>query len=165
MRLVGATASADPLLTVTHHLRDAFSLESVAVLTKTSDGWRTEAASGIDPPTDPGEADETIDLGDGVLLALRGPEIAAEDRHVMHAFADQLGGALRSRELGREAAAAAELLEGRQSARYDAARRRRPRNDSSKHATRTDGKHSRCAGGRSGKRHVATSDRQRISVI
>jgi two-component system sensor histidine kinase KdpD len=109
VRLVGATASADPLLTVAHHLRDAFSLDSVAVLSKTADGWRTEASSGIDPPADPSDADETIDLGDDVFLVLRGPEIAAEDRHVMHAFADQLGGALRSRELGREAAAAAEL--------------------------------------------------------
>ena len=33
------------------------------------------------------------------------------------------------------------------------------------HASRTDGKHSRRAGGRSGKRDVATGDRQRISVI
>ena len=34
-----------------------------------------------------------------------------------------------------------------------------------KHAAGRDGKHSRCARGRSGKRHVATGDRQRISVI
>ena len=107
--LAGATASADPLVTVAQHLRDAFSLDAVAVLTKTADGWRTEAASGADPPTDPSAADETIGLGEDVVLALRGPEIAAEDRHVMHAFADQLGGALRSRQLGREAATAAEL--------------------------------------------------------
>ena len=73
MRLVGATASADPLLTVAHHLRDAFSLDSVAVLSKTADGWRTEASSGIDPPADPSEADETIDLSDDVFLVLRGP--------------------------------------------------------------------------------------------
>ena len=33
-----------------------------------------------------------------------------------------------------------------------------------KHASRRDGKHSRCARGRSGKRDVASSDRQRISV-
>ncbi len=109
MRLAGATASSDPLVTLAEHLRDAFSLEAVAVLTKTADGWHVEAASGSDPPADPTSADETIELGDYAVLALRGPDIAAEDRHVMHAFADQLGGALRSRQLGREAAAAAEL--------------------------------------------------------
>src|SRR4029077_11967699 len=53
VRLAGATASADPLVTLAEHLRDAFSLEAVAVLTKTAEGWHVEAASGIDPPNDP----------------------------------------------------------------------------------------------------------------
>jgi two-component system sensor histidine kinase KdpD len=109
VRLVAATASADPLGTVIEHLRDALSLDAVAVLSKNATGWTIEAAAGTDPPADPSDADEVVDLEHGVVLAIRGRDIAAEDRHVMHAFASQLEAAVRSRRLTKEVATAAEI--------------------------------------------------------
>src|SRR5207248_3854437 len=50
------------------------------------------------------------------------------------------------------------------SAQHNAARRGRARNDFAEHAAGRNGKHSRCARGRSRKRNAATGDRQRISV-
>ena len=107
-RLAGATTSADPLTTVVEHLVDALSLKGASVLAKLGDGWSLEAAGGADPPTDPASADETIDIETEVVLCLRG-ELAAEDRQVVHAFASQLGAAVRGRELQREADTAVEL--------------------------------------------------------
>ena len=107
-RLAGATTSADPLATVVDHLVDALSLQGASVVSQSGDGWTLEAAGGTNPPTDPGSADETIDIETGVALCLRG-ELAAEDRQVVHAFASQLGAAMRGRELRREADTAAEL--------------------------------------------------------
>ena len=107
-RLAGATASADPLTTVVEHLVDALSLKGASVVSKVGDGWTLEAAGGVNPPTDPASADESIDIETGVALCLRG-ELAAEDRQVVHAFASQLGAAMRGRELRREADTAAEL--------------------------------------------------------
>ena len=109
VRLAGATASADPLATLAEHLRDAFTLESVAVLAREGEGWRVEASAGDLPPGHPADADETISISDGVVLALRGGDIAAEDRHVVNAFASQLAAALHGRHLTAEAATAAEL--------------------------------------------------------
>ncbi len=109
MRLSAASGSADPLTTVVEHLLDALSLEGVAVLAKGEEGWKVEASAGSALPSDPSLADERIDIDEGVVLCLRGRELAAEDRQVVHAFASQLGAALRGRELSREAATAAEL--------------------------------------------------------
>ena len=107
-RLAGASTSADPLTTVVEHLVDALSLRGAAVLERRGDQWALGAAAGADPPTDPASADETIDIETEVVLCLRG-ELAAEDRQVVHAFASQLGAAVRARELRREADTAAEL--------------------------------------------------------
>ncbi len=109
VRLSAATASADPLGAVVEHLLDALSLDGVAVLAKGDDGWKVEASAGLEPPSDPSRADETIDIDTGVVLCLRGRELAAEDRQVVHVFASQLATALRGRELSREAATASEL--------------------------------------------------------
>jgi two-component system sensor histidine kinase KdpD len=107
-RLAAATASADPLTTVVEHLVDAMSLRGAALLEKNGDGMRVEAVAGVDPPTDPNDADHTIEIEAGVVLCLRG-DLAAEDQQVVHAFASQLSAAVRGRELRREADAAVEL--------------------------------------------------------
>jgi len=110
-RLAGATLSTDPLTTLAEHLRNAFGLDAVAVLARVGGGWRVEAASGDRPPAAPGEADETIPVTGEVSLALRGGHIAAEDRVVVAAFANQLAGAVHGRHLSVEAAGAAELAQ------------------------------------------------------
>jgi two-component system sensor histidine kinase KdpD len=108
VRLVAATASADPPGTVIEHLRDALARCRRCPLEEPT-GWTIEAAAGTDPPSDPSDADEVVDLEHGVVLAIRGRDIAAEDRHVMHAFASQLEAAVRSRRLTKEVATAAEI--------------------------------------------------------
>lgn len=108
-QLAGAALSADPLMTLAEHLRSAFELDSVAVLARDGTGWRTEAAIGDQPATSPEEATETVPVTEDVCLALRGVDIAAEDRVVVTAFARQLAGAVHSRHLSVAAAGAAEL--------------------------------------------------------
>ena len=83
-------------------------MKGASVLAQQGDGWSLEAAGGADPPTDPARADETIEIETDVVLCLRG-ELAAEDRQVVHAFASQLGAAVRGRALRREADSAGEL--------------------------------------------------------
>jgi two-component system sensor histidine kinase KdpD len=109
MRLTAASASPDPLSALAEHLCDAFTLTAAAVLVTRGGSWSVEASAGESPPCAPEEADETVSISDGVVLALRGRDIEAEDRHVLQAFAGQLAAALRWRELSADAAQAAEL--------------------------------------------------------
>ncbi|MCA1843300.1 MAG: DUF4118 domain-containing protein, partial [Actinobacteria bacterium] len=113
-RVAGASADEDPLVPLAGQLLVAFGQEAVAVLRHSDaaggpDGWVVEAAAGERPPARPGDATEVLPLGDGTVLALVGPALAAEDRHLLSAFTAQLGAALTRRRLQEGAAEAARL--------------------------------------------------------
>ena len=72
--------------------------------------WRSAYSAAGDPvPASPDEASEVLPLGDGAVLALVGPRLPAEDRHLLSAFTAQLGAALTRRRLQEGAAQAARL--------------------------------------------------------
>jgi two-component system sensor histidine kinase KdpD len=88
----------------------AFGQQAVAVLRlEGGQEWEVEASAGEPVPLRPDEATETLPLGDGTVLALVGPALAAEDRHLLSAFTAQLGAALTRRRL-QEGAAQADRL-------------------------------------------------------
>jgi two-component system sensor histidine kinase KdpD len=110
VRLAGALLTdKDPLAEVMGQVRTTFNLQGVALLRRNATGWQTVSAVGEEPPSTPEEATETVELDPATVLAIAGPHLAADDRHVLRAFGDQLAVALRSRELQDEAATA-ELL-------------------------------------------------------
>jgi two-component system sensor histidine kinase KdpD len=107
-RLAGvAIGERDPLPALVDHLRATFGADSAAVLRRSGPGWRVEVASGLHPPTEPGEGTASLPLADDAVLVLRGQPVAAEDQGVLAAFAAHLTTAVRSRALEEEAAAAA----------------------------------------------------------
>jgi two-component system sensor histidine kinase KdpD len=110
VRLAGALLTdRDPLTEVMSQMRTTFNLDGVALLRKNASGWQPVSVVGDHPPASPDEATETVELDPGTMLAIAGPNLAADDRRVLRAFSDQLAVALRSRELQAEAATA-ELL-------------------------------------------------------
>jgi two-component system sensor histidine kinase KdpD len=110
-RLAAAGAEGDPLATLLDHLRETFSLPAVSVLVDGPASGRVEASAGDDPPVTAAAATETVPVGAGVVLALRGPTIPAEDRHVVRAFAAQVGAAVEARRLSVQAGIAVQLGE------------------------------------------------------
>jgi two-component system, OmpR family, sensor histidine kinase KdpD len=112
-RLAGWLISDDdPLPGLVEHVRATFGLEAVAVLRRTDDGgWVVEANAGTDAPAIPEEGSETLDLGEGASLVIRGGRLPAETRRVLTAFVAQLAVAVRARALAREAEGAADLAE------------------------------------------------------
>jgi two-component system, OmpR family, sensor histidine kinase KdpD len=102
----------DPLPMLVDHLRRTFGLRGAALLRRGDDGaWQVEAASGPEPPTVPGGSDQTRPLGGGLVLALRGGGLAAEDLRVLNAFVAQLAAAIDRRRVGAQAAQVAALAE------------------------------------------------------
>ncbi|HVW32207.1 MAG TPA: DUF4118 domain-containing protein, partial [Acidimicrobiia bacterium] len=125
-RVAGASADEDPLGPLAGQLLAAFGQEAVAVLRRAGgpgdgaaaepgdgDGpggrWVVEASAGDGVPARPEAATEALPLADGSVLALVGPRLPAEDRHLLTAFTAQLGAALTRRRLRAEAAQAARL--------------------------------------------------------
>jgi len=104
---------ADPLPVLMAHLREAFGLAGVSLLRQAEGQWVTETAVGS-PPQSPDDADEVHELGDGLILALSGPGLAATDRRVLNAFAANLAAALDRRRLHVRAAEASILAEANQ---------------------------------------------------
>jgi two-component system sensor histidine kinase KdpD len=111
-RLAALSVAPDPLPGVVEHLAVSFGFHAVSLLRRAAPGWLVEAARGDAAPATPEEADQVVPVTDDVVLALSGGGMAAEDRHVLQAFASQLAAALESRRLATEAAAAAELAQG-----------------------------------------------------
>ena len=113
VQLAGALLSdQDPLPEIMRQLLVTFGLHSVAVLhPRSDDTWQLVARAGQDPVTRPQDATAMVDLPDGDVFAYVGPNLSADDRHVLNAFLSQLAVALASRELRAEAAAAAALAE------------------------------------------------------
>lgn len=93
-RLAGTMGQQDPLETLVASLRSTFGLQSVAVLRRTDGGWSTEAAAGSPVPDSPNSADMVEDLPGGLVLALVGPRLGAEDTRVLNAFSAQLSAAV-----------------------------------------------------------------------
>jgi two-component system, OmpR family, sensor histidine kinase KdpD len=115
-RVAGASADEDPLAPLARQLLEAFGQQGVAVLRGDgADGgggsgrWTVEVGAGDPVPARPGDATETLPLGDDTVLALVGPHLPAEDRHLLSAFTAQLGAALTRRRLQEGAAEAARL--------------------------------------------------------
>jgi len=114
-RVAGASADEDPLGPLAGQLLVAFGQQAVAVLRHEpgapgpAERWSVEAAAGEPVPARPGDATEALPLGDGAVLALVGPRLPAEDRHLLNAFTAQLGAALTRRRLQEGAAEAARL--------------------------------------------------------
>ena len=101
---------ADPLPDLTAELVNAFRLEGASVLLLGEDGkWHTMTAAGPNPPRTPDDSSLSLPLSDDASLVLRGGELRAEDREVLHAFANQLAIALAGRRLQAEAATASAL--------------------------------------------------------
>ncbi|MBV9041230.1 MAG: sensor histidine kinase KdpD [Acidimicrobiia bacterium] len=101
---------ADPLPDLAAELVSAFGLDGASVLLRGDGGtWHSMAAAGHEPPRSPEEGSLTLGLSDDASLVLKGGELRAEDREVLHAFANQLAIALAGRRLQAEAATAAAL--------------------------------------------------------
>jgi two-component system sensor histidine kinase KdpD len=96
-------AEGDPLPGLVEYARTTFGLDAVSVLVPHEGGWRSEAGAGVDPPEEPDDADQVIELG-GTVLALRGDRLPTDRFQLLSAFAAQLGLAVRGRTLAREAA-------------------------------------------------------------
>ncbi len=94
-------------------LREIFGTDSVALLERpaATGQWTVVATAGADPATRPEQADTVARAGDEVVLALRGPALAADDQRVLGAFAFQAAAALRTQRLADEADSARPLLE------------------------------------------------------
>jgi len=108
-RLAGYEGGEDPLNRLVASLRSAFRLDAAAVLCKYDFGWQVEASDGAPVPTSPEQADAVEEVGDGVVLALVGPRLSADDRQVLNAFSAQLSAARERARLGEQAAAASAL--------------------------------------------------------
>jgi two-component system, OmpR family, sensor histidine kinase KdpD len=107
--LAGAMAMPGPVGEVLGQVRATFGYRCAALLRRERDGWKVQAASGVGPPRDPADADVSRDLGGGVVLALAGGSLSADDQRVLNAFAAQLAAAAEAQRLQDEAGKATEL--------------------------------------------------------
>ena len=89
---------------------ETFGLTSATLLEKTENQWRPLASAGP-PCTHPGEAETDVPAGDGLILALRGRLLEAEDQRLAGAFAAQVAVVLDRIRLSQAAAEAAPLAE------------------------------------------------------
>jgi two-component system, OmpR family, sensor histidine kinase KdpD len=95
-------------------IREAFGMESVTLLERTSpngtralaSSWQPVASCGDCPLTTPEEADVEIPVADTLSLALRGKPLPASDRRVLGAFATYAAVALDQQRLAAQAEAA-----------------------------------------------------------
>jgi two-component system sensor histidine kinase KdpD len=110
-RLGGSYAAADPIPALLDHLRSSFGLEAVTLLSNDGGQWKVEASAGGVQHVSPAAADVVEDLGPDLKLALIGGELAADDRRVLKAFANQLTAAMERRRLSGEAARASALAQ------------------------------------------------------
>jgi two-component system, OmpR family, sensor histidine kinase KdpD len=83
----------------------------VALLRRTDDSWVVEAGAGEPLPPAPHHAQTVRELNPGLVLAITGPSVAAEDQLILNAFADQLAAVLEHRRLSVEAGRAHALAD------------------------------------------------------
>ncbi|WP_253905089.1 sensor histidine kinase [Arthrobacter sp. H14] len=73
-------------------VREMFNFSSAALLEHLASGsWAPHGHAGSNPPQSPEEADTTIPVGTGMVLALRGRPISAQDLRIATAMASQTG--------------------------------------------------------------------------
>jgi len=80
---------ADPLTTMLDSLRGTFSLTAVTLFERTDTGWTVLAHAGPACVT-PDQADTEVAAGGGLILALQGGLLQAEDQRIVSAFAAQV---------------------------------------------------------------------------
>jgi two-component system sensor histidine kinase KdpD len=107
--LAGALAGPASLDDMLGQLRTAFGFRAAAVLRGADDVWVAVAASGVEPPMSPEEADVTRHLGREIVLALAGGELSEQDQRILNAFAAQVMVAAESERLQGEARRAGDL--------------------------------------------------------
>jgi two-component system, OmpR family, sensor histidine kinase KdpD len=110
-RLAAAMGENDPVPALLAHVRSAFGLTGAAVLRQHDRKWEIDAADGESIATIPADADIAEEIASGVVLALSGGPVAAEDRAALKAFAAQLGVVLEHARLRGEAGQAHALAE------------------------------------------------------
>jgi two-component system, OmpR family, sensor histidine kinase KdpD len=107
--------------------REAFGMESVALLERTDPeqeadaetgaapeapgGWRVVAAAGPAPSSAPGAGHVDVPVGENAVLAMRGRVLPSSEQRVLAAFAAQVGVALERSRLAEAAEAAKPLAE------------------------------------------------------
>ena len=89
-------------------VRETFALTSATLFERTEDGWARVANAGP-PCPDTSAADTTVPAGEGLVLALRGGLLQAEDQRLIGALAAQVGVVRDRIRLTDEAAEAAPL--------------------------------------------------------
>ncbi|MEU1980899.1 sensor histidine kinase KdpD [Nocardia sp. NPDC019395] len=104
----GAVLYGADLTNLLEQIRETYGLRAVSLIR----GEQVVAAVGIDPPSRTGEAENSVQAGDAASrLLLAGRSLAAIDRPVLNAVANQAAGLVRQEELAEEASAAAALVE------------------------------------------------------
>ena len=111
--VASGVVATDPLPELMSHLREVFGLVGVSLLRSVDGSWITETTVG-QGPSSPDTADETHDLGDGLVLALSGTGFGAHDRRILNAFVAHLAAALERRRLNAQAAESSLLAETNQ---------------------------------------------------
>ena len=110
-RLAATMGDDDALPILLGHLRTAFRLDAAVILRRAHDGWQVSAADGAPIPGTPQDATFSEQLAPGVVLAVVGPRIDADDQLLLNAFAAQLATVLEHARLRGEAARAHALAE------------------------------------------------------
>ena len=107
--------NVDPLPRLAEQIAAAFGIDCLALLTPFEpDKWSLEASVGVEPPAAPDKAEHHVTLPDGSVIAWNGGRLHREERFVLMSFATQLTLARTRRELQRDAAKAAVLVEADQ---------------------------------------------------
>jgi len=109
--LAGSLAEPEVLPQLVSHLRDTFGMQAVALLRRDDPGWYVEADAGADVPTAPEVADVVKEIGNDLVLVMRGPPLVGDDLRVLNALAGQLATAVETRRLHGEAARATSLAQ------------------------------------------------------
>ncbi len=101
----------DALAGMLERVRETFGLDAVSLLERGDAGWTTVASAGPSPAVRPDHADTEVPAADGLVLALRGRLLEAEDQRLVRAFATQTAAVLDRLRLSEAAAAAKPIAE------------------------------------------------------
>ena len=71
-------------------IRDVFDLDGVAVLRRDGTTWHVDASAGRTRLKDPDDADYSVELADGRVLALTGRRLSSQNATLLHMFLSQL---------------------------------------------------------------------------
>lgn len=112
--LAGSVLRGDHALeALLDRIRETFAMRSVSLLERDrpTGEWRRVASSGLEPADNLDEADVEVVVRHGLVLALRGRALQADDRRVLEAFAAHAAVVLERRRLTEEARGAQKLAE------------------------------------------------------